>query len=561
MKVITSFLTITFISSQCALALWPIPRSLKTGTTLVKLSPSLSIDVNIANAPQDLLDAVSRTKTQLFADKRGRLVVGRGTNDTTALAKAAVLNKLTLSLSSGAGTVKSIMQEATKDIASRSEGYSLTLPATGGTATISASSTLGLFRGLTTFEQLFYTTGDTVYAFQAPVTITNDSPAFPFRGFMLDTSRNFYPVADIKRTLDAMSMVKMSQLHWHVTDSQSFPLTIPGFPELSQKGAYSSAETYSSNDVQDIVSYAGARGIDVLMEIDTPGHTSAIATSHPEHIACAASSPWEDFANEPPAGQLRLASPATANFTANLITAIAKTLPSTLFSTGGDELNTNCYTQDAQTQTDLKNSGKTLEQALNTFTQTTHGALEALGKTPVVWEEMALEHNVTLSKSTVVMVWISSQNAAAVAAKGLRLVHGPSDFFYLDCGAGEWIGDNPTANSWCDPFKSWQKAYTFNPLANITSAQTSLVLGGEQLLWSEQSGPENIDSIVWPRAAASAEIFWTGAKLPDGTPLNVKSALSRLHDIRYRMVQRGIKAINLQPQWCALRDGQCNFDN
>lgn len=178
MKVFTSFLTVILVTSQCALGLWPIPRSLKTGTTLVKLSPSLGIEVNIPNAPQDLLDAVSRTKTQLFADKLGRLVVGRGTNDTTALEKAAVLNKLTLSLSSGAGTAKSIMQEATKDIASRSEGYSLTLPATGGTATISASSTLGLFRGLTTFEQLFYTTGDTVYAFQAPVTITNDSPAF-----------------------------------------------------------------------------------------------------------------------------------------------------------------------------------------------------------------------------------------------------------------------------------------------------------------------------------------------------------------------------------------------
>lgn len=178
MKVFATLLTVILVSSPCALALWPIPRSLKTGTTLVKLSSSFSIDISVENAPQDLLNAVFRTKTQLFADKLGRLVVGRGVNDTTALAQAPVLNKLTLSLSSGAASAKSIMQEATKDIASRSEGYSLTLPATGGTATISASSTLGLFRGLTTFEQLFYTTGDTVYVFQAPVTITNDSPAF-----------------------------------------------------------------------------------------------------------------------------------------------------------------------------------------------------------------------------------------------------------------------------------------------------------------------------------------------------------------------------------------------
>lgn len=108
--------------------------------------------------------------------------------------------------------------------------------------------------------------------------------------------------------------------------------------------------------------------------------------SHPEHIACSEAQPWETFANEPPAGQLRLASAVTANFTASVIASIARTLPSTLFSTGGDELNVNCYTQDAPTQADLKNSGKTLFQALDVFTQTSHNALKSIGKTPVVWE-------------------------------------------------------------------------------------------------------------------------------------------------------------------------------
>jgi hexosaminidase len=513
--------------------------------------------------PQDLLDAISRTKSHLQTDKLERLVVGRGSTDSAALTHAPSLSTLTLSLTpSAGGKVNSIMEEATKDIASRAESYSLSLPASGGSASIIASTSLGLLRGLTTFEQLFYYDGISVtYAYQAPVTINDDTPAYPFRGFMLDTSRNFFTVADIERTLDAMSMVKMSQFHWHVVDSQSFPLTVPGFPELSQKGAYSASEVYSSADIQDIVTYAGIRGIDVLVEIDTPGHTAIISTSHPEHVACAEATPWENFANEPPAGQLRLASAATANFTASLISSIAKTLPSTMFSTGGDELNVNCYTQDAQTQAELTATGRTLEQALNVFTQTTHGALKAIGKTPVVWEEMVLVHNVTLSESTIVMVWISSDDAAAVAATGLRIVHAPSNYFYLDCGAGEWIGNDPGGNSWCDPFKTWQYAYTFDPLESLTSAQAPLVLGGEQLLWAEQSGPQNLDSIAWPRAAASAEVFWTGATLPDGTAANVVTALPRLHDVRFRMVQRGINAINLQPQWCALRDGACNLDS
>jgi hexosaminidase len=96
-------------------------------------------------------------------------------------------------------------------------------------------------------------------------------------------------------------------------------------------------------------------------------------------------------------------------------------------------------------------------------------------------------------------------------------------------------------------------------MQNISDTNKHLVLGGEALLWTEQSGPDNVDSIVWPRAASVAEIFWTGATLPDGTPANTKEALPRLHDLRYRLVQRGIKAINLQPHWCAIRPNACDL--
>ncbi|KAJ7465078.1 glycoside hydrolase family 20 protein, partial [Mycena latifolia] len=540
------------------LALWPIPRTLTTGTNFLVLSPTFSINVNVPNPPQDLLSAVSQAKTYLATDKLQRLVVGRGSSDAGALKAAPVLLSLTLTLQNTL-PVLSISAEAVKDVLNRSEGYTLSIPSDGKPAVLSANSTLGLFRGLTTFSQFWYDLDGVTYTNVGPVSIVKDAPAYPYRGFMLDTARNFFPVVDIKRTLDAMSWVKINTFHWHIVDSQSFPLSLPDFPELAQKGAYSASELYTPTDVQDIVAYAAARGIDVLMEIDTPGHTAIIAASHPELVACSQASPWSTFANEPPAGQLRLATPAAINFTANLFTAAAKVLPSKYFSTGGDELNTACYAQDAETQMDLKKSGQTLEQALNTFTQATHGALATLGKTPVVWEEMVLEHNLTLSKDTVVMVWISSQNAAAVAAKNFRIVHAPSDYFYLDCGAGEWIGKDPTGNSWCDPFKTWQKSYTFNPLANLTSAQANLVLGGQQLLWTEQSDAQNVDAIAWPRAATSAEIFWTGATRPGGAPLDGTEALPRLHELRYRMVQRGVRAIALQPQWCALRPELCNL--
>jgi N-acetyl-beta-hexosaminidase len=98
------------------------------------------------------------------------------------------------------------------------------------------------------------------------------------------------------------------------------------------------------------------------------------------------------------------------------------------------------------------------------------------------------------------------------------------------------------------------QAYTFDPLANLSTAQAKLVLGGQQLLWTEQSGPQNLDSIVWPRAAASAEVFWTG---PGG---DVRTALPRLHELGYRFRRRGVHAISLQPEWCALRPFACDLD-
>ncbi|KAJ7868758.1 N-acetylhexosaminidase [Mycena olivaceomarginata] len=537
-----------------AFALWPLPTGLSLGTTPLKLSKGFDIKIGIPNPPADLVAAVSRAKGFLANDKLQALVVDRGASSASAIAGAKSLPSLTLSLATTAkgSSLKSISAEAIAPIESRVEGYTLTVPADGSGAVLKANSSLGLLHGLTTFGQLWYSWKDNTYSLSAPIQIT-DAPAYPYRGFMLDTARNFFPVSDIKRTIDAMSWVKINTLHWHVVDSQSFPLVVPGYTVLSEKGAYSASKVYSPSDVKDIVTYAAARGIDVIPEIDTPGHTSVISKAFPEHIACPEATPWASFANEPPAGQLRLASEATVNFTAGLLKAAAGLFESKFFSTGGDEINANCYTQDNETQASLASSNKTFLQALDTFTQANHAALRSVGKSAVVWEEMVLDNPVTLANDTIVMVWISSADVAAVAETGFRIVHAASDYFYLDCGHGGWVGDFPTGNSWCDPFKTWQHAYVFDPVANLTAAQAERVLGGQSLLWTEQSGPENLDSTTWPRAASTAELFWSG---PGG---DVQAALPRLHEQVYRFRQRGVAANALQPEWCALRPGACDL--
>ncbi|KAL1744229.1 glycoside hydrolase family 20 protein [Schizophyllum fasciatum] len=554
-----SLLALALLAPAALAGIWPQPRALTNGSSFLQLAPDFHFNVDIPDAPDDLHVAVDRTAHALQDTLIARLVVGRGARDEGAVRAAPALACATLVLEDGAGPARPIAEEAVRALGERAEGYSLYVPDDGGEAVISANSTLGLLRGLTTFEQLWYALGAVAYTDMAPVAIEQDAPAYPYRGFMLDTARNYFPAEDIKRTLRAMSFVKMSMFHWHIVDSQSFPLVLEEFPELAQTGAYGPDKVYSPDDVQDIVQYAAQLGIDVLVEIDMPGHTDIVGLAHPEWVACSQAAPWAAYAAEPPAGQLRFTTPAVVDFAAALVGAVARDLPSAYLSTGGDEVNRACYEGDEQFQRELNASGATFDGALDAFVQRVHGTVRGMAKTPVVWEEMVLDQNVALSNDTLVLVWISSEHAAKVAEKNLRIVHGPSDYFYLDCGGGGWVGNNPAGNSWCDPFKTWQHAYTFDPLANLTDAQAALVMGGQHLLWTEQTGPESLDATVWPRAATSAETFWTATQ-PDGSALDVDAALPRLHEVRYRLLARGVGARALQPEWCALRPFLCNLE-
>ncbi|KAH8992280.1 hypothetical protein EDB86DRAFT_3179047 [Lactarius hatsudake] len=234
---------------------------------------------------------------------------------------------------------------------------------------------------------------------------------------------------------------------------------------------------------------------------------------------------------------LRLVSPATVNFT---VEGGREAVSVDAVSTGSDEVIVQCYQDDAQIQ-----------------------------------QEMVLDFNLTLSNYTIALgsaldigppnhlIWCVVCLHRAFPSNTDPGGHG------LDCGASGWVDNNPGGNSWCRPFKTWKDAhhvppsllifrrqpcitqgYTFDPLANLTAAQAPLVLGGQQQLWTEQPGPQSLDSIVWPRAATSAGVFWSGA----GS--NVSAALPSLHELRYRFRNRGVQAIALP---YALRPFACDL--
>lgn len=147
------------------------------------------------------------------------------------------------------------------------ESYTLTIPTTGGTASLKAQTAWGAMRGLETVSQLVWGNPSLV----AVGVYVWDSPLFGHRGVMLDTSRNYYEVEDILRTIQTMSANKLNVFHWHITDSHSFPLVVPSEPQLASKGSYGSDMLYSPADVTKIVEFGLEHGVRVLPEIDSPG--------------------------------------------------------------------------------------------------------------------------------------------------------------------------------------------------------------------------------------------------------------------------------------------------
>ena len=237
-------------------------------------------------------------------------------------------------------------------IGSVDESYTLSM-ATSGEVTITGKSSIGLLYGLTTLTQLFYKhTCGGVYTPLAPVEIT-DKPKFQWRGLNVDSSRTFKPMSDMYAMIDGLSYNKMNRMHWHITDSQSWPLEIPSMPELADKGAYASFQKYSPEDVQALQEYGALLGVEIVMEIDQPGHTSSIAFAYPELIAAFNVQPnWIDYAAEPPSGTFKLNSTAVDDFLEKLFNDLLPRLEplTNYFHLGGDEVNVNAYTLDDTVQ-------------------------------------------------------------------------------------------------------------------------------------------------------------------------------------------------------------------
>ncbi|KAF2485628.1 glycoside hydrolase superfamily [Neohortaea acidophila] len=424
-----------------------------------------------------------------------------------------------------------------------------------GNCHIQIASLLALNRAMATFVQLFYGAADSaIFCPYCPLLI-EDSPQFQHRGLNIDLSRNVMLPSDIGRVIDGLWLNKFNRLHLHATDSQSWPLEIPSIPELAKKGAYHESQIWTASDLREVQKYGFERGIEVYVEVDMPGHTASIYHSHPELIVGYKMEPVMEYALQPPAGTLKLKSNAAREFIQRLLDDLLPRVReySDKFHLGGDELNLNCYKFEEGLES---NSKEVLRPLVQSFYDMCLSKLEKHDARPMLWEEMLLEWDINFPSSTIFQAWRSQESLGKIVERGHYAIFSPCHRWYLDTGLGTFMEpdpDNPDTpvkypfEDWCPPFKNWRTVYTYDPFEGIADKDRHLLLGGEVSLWCELTDGVTVDTMVWPRAAAAAEVLWSGSGQLD------ESVTRRLAGMRERLVRAGIRAGMVQTEW-ALRN-------
>merc|ERR1712168_745668 len=438
---------------------------------------------------------------------------------------------------------------------------------------ITAPSYFGARHGLETLSQMIAYCFESNSLMIVDTATIKDQPKFPYRGLLVDTARNFIPISSIKANLEAMAASKLNTFHWHITDSHSFPMFMRAYPKMHHYGAYDPSKVYTPQDIKEIVEFGRVRGIRVLPEFDAPAHVGHGWEWGPEEklgelVACLAREPWQSYCVEPPCGQLNIANNKIYEVLGNIYKEMVESFGTLdMFHYGGDEVNLNCWntTDEITTYMQTKYSNLTEDsyyKEWSYFQNKAFNLLNAANKKEVpgvLWTSHLTEKG-RVDKfldplKYIIQIWTKGDDLLIkeLLDKKFRLIFSNYDALYLDCGFGAWVGEG---NNWCSPYIGWQKVYDNSPLEisfNLTKtkAYDGLIQGGEAAMWTEQVDGANLHSKVWPRVAALAERLWSNPS--HGWQL----AEHRMIYHRQRLVQRGIPAERLQPEFCLQNEDLC----
>ncbi|MCX4908490.1 beta-N-acetylhexosaminidase [Streptomyces sp. NBC_00878] len=405
------------------------------------------------------------------------------------------------------------LQLTGKDSALGAEGYRLKSGKSG--VTIMAREPAGLFHGVQTLRQLLPASVEKDSAQPGPWTVAGgtitDTPRYGYRGAMLDVSRHFFGVDQVKRYIDQMALYKVNKLHLHLSDDQGWRIAIDSWPRLATYGGSTqvgggSGGFYTKAQYKEIVRYASSRFLEVVPEIDMPGHTNAALASYAE-LNCDGVAPPLYTGTEVGFSSLCVAKPVTYDFVDDVIRELAALTPGKYIHIGGDEAHSTPHEDFVEFMTKVQ------------------PVVAKYGKTVMGWHQLT---GATPAKGALAQYWglddtdaAEKEQVAAAARNGTGLVLSPADRVYLDM---KYTADTPLGLDWAGLVEV-KRSYDWDPGNYLAGVPGSAVRGVEAPLWTETlSTSANLDYMAFPRLPGVAELGWSPAATHDWDTYKVRLA-------------------------------------
>src|SRR5215467_14573937 len=473
-----AFTGLAISQSQPQLNLMPMPTGVQPGSGQLPVTQSFSVAVT-GTHDSALDSAVQRFTKHLSAETGIPFRPQSGATPT-----------LTIHADHGLEPIQKLGED---------ESYQLTV--TNSSAQLTAPTTLGALHGLETFLQLVTITPS---GFAAPAVTIKDQPRFPWRGLLIDVSRHFIPLDVLKRNLDGMAAVKMNVLHWHLSDDQGFRVESKTFPKLAGMG--SEGHYYTQEEIRDFISYAHDRGIRVVPEFDTPGHSRSWFVGYPE--LASGEGPFTLDSENGPSSVTDPTREETYKFMDKFVEEMGKLFPDAYFHIGGDEVDGKFWDGNSKIQAFKQAHGMKTNQDLQAYyNQRLQKIVVKHHKIMIGWDEIL---HPDLPKTIVVQSWRGQESLAAAARQGYSGILSYGYYLDLMFPASRHYAVDPLAGA----------------AASLTGEEKQRILGGEACMWGEWVTPENLDSHVWPRNAAIAERLWSPQEIKD-----VDSMYARLNAV------------------------------
>lgn len=418
---------------------------------------------------------------------------------------------------------------------SKGESYCLSVSKTN--VIIEAARPVGFFYALQTLKQMLPTravmAGVSVEkgtSMTLPVVEIEDAPRFGWRGFMLDEGRHFFGKKAVKQVLDVMAAYKMNRFHWHLTDDQGWRVEIKKYPRLTTYGAWRNTMTlswgntlpdgeryggyYTQDDVREIVAYARERFIEIVPEVDIPGHSQAAVAVYPEFLACDPEKPHEVWLSQGVSTDvINVANPKAVQFAKDVIDELITLFPYQYMHLGGDECPVKKWEQNKDCQALLKQIGSKnyRDLQIHFYKQLKDYVASKPAQQQrhfIFWNEVLHGNTSVLGKDFTVMAWVGADKAAQEAAKrGLTTILSPQIPYYINRRQSKDVWE-PRSQGWGT--ETVEAVYNYVPMKNVAENLQEKYMGVQANFWTEwvENTPK-LQYLLLPRLAAVAEAGWT----------------------------------------------------